>query len=97
MAEAMFRCMTRTTKTMFSRDANRSLDVWWRARYDTLKAHLEATDGEYPAWGDPEGLGSWINEAISDDEDGDGSASDQIVIELDSDCADAAVPRRGAE
>jgi len=39
------------------------------------------------------------NEAIGHNEDGDedGSALDEIEIELDSDGADDAVPRRGAE
>ena len=47
-------------EAMFSRDANRSLDVWWRARYDTLKAHLDGSGGMYPAQGDATGLGRWI-------------------------------------
>ena len=33
---AMFRCATRTT---FTGDANRCLDLLWLARHDELKAH----------------------------------------------------------
>ncbi len=55
---AMFRCATRTT---FTGDASRSLDLMWLARYGELKAHLEANGGEYPKRGDAAVLGRWIN------------------------------------
>jgi hypothetical protein len=45
---AMFRCATRTT---FTGDANRSGDLMWLARYEALKAHLEANGGEVPGAG----------------------------------------------
>ena len=32
----------------------------WLARYDELKAHLEANGGENPVKGDAAGLGTWI-------------------------------------
>ena len=54
---AMFRCATRTT---FTGSTNRSGDLWWLARYDALKAHLDANGGEYPVQGDASGLGNWI-------------------------------------
>ena len=36
-------------------------DEKWPSKYEALRAHLDANDGEYPVKGDPSGLGTWIH------------------------------------